>query len=72
MATKQPVTVTLTVAECKALHEIIRELSGDNPHGVFTWKEYEDDPRDPKISACVKVYRAAGQRVPMELENLGK
>jgi len=38
-------------------------LSGYNPENVFSW-DGTDSLKEPTISACVKVYRAAGQRVP--------
>lgn len=58
--------VELSKEECKALHDLIGMLSGHNPENVFAW-DGSDDPADPIISACVKVYRAAGRNVPKNL-----
>lgn len=55
-------TVTLTQAECKALYEIIDQLSGFNAGNVFAGET--DDPKDPIVSACAKVFMAAGKNVP--------
>jgi hypothetical protein len=55
--------VTLNEDECKAIHDMISMLSGGNPENVFAW-DGSDEPSDPATSAFVKVYRAAGQKVP--------
>jgi hypothetical protein len=55
--------VTLTEAECKALHDLIGQLAGGNPENVFAW-DGTDDAADPTTAACVKVYRAAGKSIP--------
>jgi hypothetical protein len=62
--------VTLSEAECKALFDLISDLSGHNPENVFAWNG-ADDPKDPQCSACAKVYQAAGRRVPDNLRRPG-
>lgn len=62
-----PASITLTPAECRALHELIAMLSGGNPENVFDW-EGHDDPADVQVRAVTKVYMAAGERVPYHLQ----
>lgn len=59
----RPESVTLSRAECEALHELISQLSGHNPENVFAW-DGSDDISDPSTIACVKVFLAAGRSVP--------
>ena len=55
--------VMLSMSECKALYDLISQLSGCNPENVFSW-DGTDDLGDPAVSACAKVYRAIGRKVP--------
>lgn len=55
--------VHLTVEECKAVHDLIGALSGHNPEYVFAW-DGTDSLEHPETSACVKIYKAAGRKVP--------
>ncbi len=57
----------LDVEEAKALHELIDQLSGWNAANVFAW-DGTDDLADPGISACAKIFEAAGQRTPWTRE----
>ena len=56
-------TITLTAEECKALHELIDQLSGGNPENVFAW-DGTDDLADATTRAAAKVFMAAGRDVP--------
>jgi len=56
--------VTLSTEECKAIHELIDQLSGGNPESVFTWED--DSLHDPICAACVKIYREAGEPTPFD------
>lgn len=64
----QSITVTLTVEECKALYTLIDELSGGGASNVFAYGG-ADDPDNPTVSACVKVYSKAGRMhaIPIDL-----
>ncbi len=55
--------IILTKEECKELYSLIDSLSGCNAGNVFAW-DGTDDPNDPGISACVKVFRMVGARIP--------
>ena len=59
--------ITLTTEECKAIHELIGMLSGDNPEYAFAW-DGTDDMSDPQTSACFKIYTEAGRNVPDNLK----
>lgn len=59
-------TVTLTSAECEAVYSLIDGLSGGNPENVFS-PEKNDDPKNPTVSACVKIFIAAEAYVPTHL-----
>lgn len=59
----EPTEITLTVAECRALYELIDQLSGFNAENVFGGEDVVD-ASDPTTSACIKVFRAAGRDVP--------
>lgn len=61
-------TITLTAQECAALHDLIYCLSGGNPEYAFDW-DGPNDPRDPGLAACAKVYHAAGRRIPDDLRH---
>jgi hypothetical protein len=52
--------IELTKAECKAVYEVIDQLSGSNPENVFA-NDGTDDPENPVISAFVKIFKAAGR-----------
>ena len=55
--------VILTGQECEAVYDLFGQLSGDNPENI--WSPYnDDDPNNPTTRALVKIYRAAGARVP--------
>jgi hypothetical protein len=58
--------INLTKEECKAVYELIGHLSGGNPEYAFA-NDGSDDMADPMVSACVKIYRAAGGAVPKTL-----
>jgi hypothetical protein len=58
--------VHLTQEECKAIHDLIGMLSGHNPEYAFAW-DGTDSLDDPQVSACVKIYKAAGESVPKGL-----
>lgn len=55
--------IRLTAEECRAVHRLIAELSGDNPEYAFAW-DGTDSMADPRTAACVKIYRAAGRPIP--------
>lgn len=59
-------SVVLNAREAKEIYSLISELSGHNPENVFAW-DGSDSLEDPYISACVKIYRAVGARVPDHL-----
>lgn len=59
--------VFLTREECEALYGLMGMMNGQNPEYVFAW-DGTDTMDDPETSACVKVYCAAGVRVPSGLE----
>jgi hypothetical protein len=65
--------ITLTAEECKALYNLINDLSGDCACNVFAYGG-DDEPDDPRVSACVKVYVAAGKMkdVPIDLLEISK
>lgn len=60
-------SVTLNTEECKAIHELIDQLSGGNPENAFS-HDGDNDPTCSMMSACAKVYNAAGRSIPEELE----
>jgi len=62
--------IQLTEEECKAVYEVVDQLSGCNPEYVFSYfvTGEEDDPADPTASAFAKIYKAAGQQIPPNLE----
>ncbi len=49
--------------EAKAVYEVMDQLSGGNPGGIFNWGGL-DDPAHPQTSAFVKIYKLAGKPVP--------
>jgi hypothetical protein len=59
--------VTLSKEECAAIHELIGQLSGHNPENVFS-HDGDNDPNEPMMSACAKIYNASGHSIPEELE----
>lgn len=58
--------VTLTTEECKAIYELIDQLSGFNPGNVFAW-DGTDSMDDPTTSGCVRIFREAGKEIPDNL-----
>ena len=58
-----PQQVTLTLAEARAIYDLLDSLSGYNAANVFAW-DGSDDQSDPGISGPAKIFRACGQRVP--------
>jgi hypothetical protein len=63
-------TVEFTRQECKALYELLAMSTGHNPEYVFSYfaDGTPDDPEDVEVQACVKLFKAAGARVPPHLE----
>lgn len=61
--------VTLTTEECKAIYELMGDLSGCNPEYVFAW-DGTDDPNCVITRAAAKLYKAAGKRIPKEMEEV--
>lgn len=57
----------LTVAEARAIYDLIDSLSGGNPENFFTW-DGSDTLEDAATRAMVKVFRCAGREVPTNLE----
>lgn len=58
----------MTEAEMKALYDLIEQLSGGNAENVFAW-DGSDDASDPTTSACVKLFKAKGVRLPDNLKD---
>lgn len=73
MNENRDVAVTLTTEECKAIYDLIDQLSGGNAGNVFSG--YNDpldpiDPDDPTITSCAKIFGAAGENVPNDGEEV--
>lgn len=58
----------LTLAEAKAVYELIDQLSGGNPENVFAW-DGSDDWESPLTRAMVKLFRECKRKVPANLED---
>lgn len=61
--------ITLTTEECKAIHNLIAQLTGGNPENVFDW-DGPNDRADPYMTALAKIYLAAGADVPDNLKGV--
>jgi hypothetical protein len=59
--------VLLSKAEAKAVLELLDMATGGNVESVFAW-DGRDDPTDPGISGCAKLFRAAGRAAPAHLK----
>ena len=64
--------IQLSEDECKAVHEMVAMLSGQNPEYVFNYygAGEEDDPEDPSSTAFAKIYHAAGRQIPPNLREI--
>lgn len=64
--------IQLTEEECKSVYTMIEMLSGSNPEYVFAQFSCgeADDPEDPSARAFAKIYKAAGQEIPDNLEGV--
>ncbi len=62
--------VELSPKECRAIYNLIDQLSGGNPEYAFPPNVGggPNDIADPQVSACAKIYAAAGQGIPDDLE----
>ena len=60
--------VVLSETECKALYDLIDELSGGNARNVFAW-DGTDSLKSFTTTACEKVYKTAGKEVPDLMAN---
>lgn len=67
MSGKDHAVCAFTADEARALFGLIDELSGNNASNVFLW-DGTDDPADPTVSACLKLFAACGRRVPDDLK----
>ena len=65
-------SITLTEEECRAIHDMIGMMNGQNPEYVFSaFSTGEpDDPNDPYVSGFAKIYECAGQTVPDNMKGL--
>jgi len=59
--------ITFTKGECEIILTIISQLSDGYPENIFAW-DGTDSIRDSIIYVAAKLYRAAGERVPKEVE----